>query len=354
MVKVKPVKETVSRYTESAVLSAVRLKRYWISRGYSEAEATNKAVSQALGMIRAGDQEKLQELLVDIEEVCKILKKRTVLDCTLCPFIPSLDFYRQDEVRKEDAGGELRILNLTLTSPAGMATYHNAGGLLGSLEDIFIGLGKELLSNKAWMEMFLWHSVRDLRTSAFFAFCGRYRQAFMVLRSALELIFTGIYFQNLEDKGDRGKLENEWQQWWKKKSKSFGEGLRTSMKAGLLSKGVRKDAGRLYSDLSKAVHTLVRDEYEMIVDKDRSPARPASSFFNPEFLEEWFGILLRIIVIIREMILALHLKHTRRSRAGLDMLNNIIKILQKGKREALGFVKCPRLPRKRKGFGKVK
>jgi hypothetical protein len=40
----------------------------------------------------------------------------------------------------------------------------------------------------------------------------RYKQAFSVLRSALELIFVGAYLQTLEDRGFREELEKRWEE----------------------------------------------------------------------------------------------------------------------------------------------
>jgi hypothetical protein len=51
--KVKSLDEIVSRYAESALISAVRLRRYWISQGLSEDEAIERALKQALGMLEA-------------------------------------------------------------------------------------------------------------------------------------------------------------------------------------------------------------------------------------------------------------------------------------------------------------
>lgn len=337
------VDKAVARYTESAILSAVRLIRYWKSRGYSEEEAVNKAVNQALGMIKSGDPKRTPELIGDIEKMCRVLKKKTVSDCTCCPFMPSLDLFRQDEIRKKEAGGELNVLYLTTTDPNAIAIYHNTGGLIGSLEDILIGY-KERVSEAGYIHLFSWHFLRDLKASSFFAFCGRYKQASQILRSAIELMFTGIYFQELKDKGEEEKLHSEWEKWMNgKKINGFSNGLRISMSRGLLTQKAKKDAGKLYGNLSKAVHTLIREDGEIIVSTNKRPARPASAFFNLEFLREWFEYLFQEVIIVYEMILALSLKPTEKSTEGLDMLSIIINGLQKNKEKPLPFVECPKL-----------
>ena len=51
MVKVVPLEEAVNRYAESALVSAVRLGRYWLSQGLPEHEAIERATKQASGMM---------------------------------------------------------------------------------------------------------------------------------------------------------------------------------------------------------------------------------------------------------------------------------------------------------------
>jgi len=66
-------KEWVNRYAESALISAIRLRRYWISQGDSEDVAVEKAVKQAVGMMAASGlpPEKLLELFRELERACK-------------------------------------------------------------------------------------------------------------------------------------------------------------------------------------------------------------------------------------------------------------------------------------------
>ena len=45
------IQEVVDRYAESALISAIRLRRYWISQGDNPQKATEKAVRQAVGMM---------------------------------------------------------------------------------------------------------------------------------------------------------------------------------------------------------------------------------------------------------------------------------------------------------------
>ena len=67
-----PFKEAINRYAESALISAVRLRRYWMSQGDSEDKAIEKAVNQALGMMAASGlgPEKLLELFYELRGAC--------------------------------------------------------------------------------------------------------------------------------------------------------------------------------------------------------------------------------------------------------------------------------------------
>jgi hypothetical protein len=70
--KVKSLDEIVSRYAESALISAVRLRRYWISQGLSEDEAIERALKQALGMLQVSGlgPDKLLELFYELQGAC--------------------------------------------------------------------------------------------------------------------------------------------------------------------------------------------------------------------------------------------------------------------------------------------
>ena len=49
--RLPPISEVLDRYAESALVSAIRLRRYWIMQGDSPERATEKAVRQATGMM---------------------------------------------------------------------------------------------------------------------------------------------------------------------------------------------------------------------------------------------------------------------------------------------------------------
>ena len=75
--KAKPLEEWVRRYAEAALISAVRLRRYWLSQGLPEHEAVRRAVNQAVGMMRSSGlgPEELIELFKDLQSACNAFIK---------------------------------------------------------------------------------------------------------------------------------------------------------------------------------------------------------------------------------------------------------------------------------------
>ena len=72
MVKVTPLEEAVNRYAESALISAVRLRRYWLSQGLTEDQAIDRAITQASGMIASSGAStgRLAEIFLELEGAC--------------------------------------------------------------------------------------------------------------------------------------------------------------------------------------------------------------------------------------------------------------------------------------------
>ena len=64
--------ESSVRYVEGAIISALRLKRFWCRRGLSEDEAMRRAVKQAIGMIKVSGLSN-----TEVITVLKELKKMT-------------------------------------------------------------------------------------------------------------------------------------------------------------------------------------------------------------------------------------------------------------------------------------
>lgn len=350
MAKIRPglqKEEYLKRYIESAVISAIRQKRYLQEyQKLPEKIATIRALNQAIGMIASGGYKYAKELLTEIRDMSETLKREVETECLYCPFMPSLNLFRKDDLREKEAGGELYVLSLTLNNPVSSAIYHNAGGVIGSLEDILIGFHKSLLRKAFIMDIFLWHFLRDLKASLFFVSCGRYKQSISTLRSALELIFTGIYFQDLKERGKKEEFDKEWKEWFLGKRKGyFAEGKKISN----LSENQKEKIGKLYGELSRRVHGIINDEFEIVTTKGKPPARPSSAFFDIEFLKEWFDYFIQIARIFNwifpKILFKYSLRETKRSKKGLKLFKELLQRLKKKEEKVkfLSFVNCPRL-----------
>ncbi|WP_288007905.1 hypothetical protein [Thermofilum sp.] len=66
--KQKNMEEIINKYAESALISAIKLRRYWITQGLSDEEATKRAVKQAIGMLESAGLgfERLLELFYEL------------------------------------------------------------------------------------------------------------------------------------------------------------------------------------------------------------------------------------------------------------------------------------------------
>jgi hypothetical protein len=71
------LEERVDRYAESALISAIRLRRYWLSQGKTEGEAIEMAVKQAVGMMVSSGApiSRLVDLFTELEKASGAFKQ---------------------------------------------------------------------------------------------------------------------------------------------------------------------------------------------------------------------------------------------------------------------------------------
>jgi hypothetical protein len=74
------MEEYLNRYAESALISAIRLRRYWMSQGCSEKEAISRAVKQAAGMMASSGVplQKLIELFQQLEKASSAFREMLI------------------------------------------------------------------------------------------------------------------------------------------------------------------------------------------------------------------------------------------------------------------------------------
>ncbi|RLE91588.1 MAG: hypothetical protein DRN04_12420 [Thermoprotei archaeon] len=264
--------------------------------------------------------------------------------CLGCPFMPSLNLLRYDEIRKR-AGGELRILFSYLDTDEGTAIYHNAGLFLGNLEDSVIGLIDALVEKKiAVLHGFFWASIGDLKASLLLAFTGHSRQAKVSLRTALELFFWGLYFQYKKEVS-REKAEELFEKWLEgtRDRPRFMSSIEELKNKGVITENTYSEVKDLYSELSKYIHAFLGSEFERVALGEEGPARPSSANMSLEELYDWYLAFGRtcyaIIQGLLDAIKYFSVKIPERTLKGILLL---AKIYEKGPiKEPLDFVDCP-------------
>jgi hypothetical protein len=209
----------------------------------------------------------------------------------------------EDPMPKEIvAGGESRIVKETLSDKRSESMARKSGVCLQAVsqvltEQINISEDEELEAGTA--HMILWQSVKDFKTSFYLALSGRYRQANIIRRSALELAGYGVYFEENQDS------EEEFENWTGKNDgkNKRGPGI-SEVKSELKStlSDLMDDAERAEyfknnvfedrrTDLHKHVHSFVGGEIEDFVDEENKedfPTHPWSSYFDYDRFKEWY------------------------------------------------------------------
>ena len=224
----------------------------------------------------------------------KSAKKKEEYDCLHCPDCDCLDLFEHSN-ESRNIGGELYVYSLVgdevekdqafgLYSCSTADVLHSICFLIDTLD--------EFEENEVLAEVLL-QIPRDLKASIFLAFSGHYRQANQVLRCCFENLLVALYFQtevSSTKEGEerfRNKALKKFQEW--KNGGNVGdivakiEILRT---AGLLSRAEEVKWKRLYSDLSKFIHTPKEFVSTFKHDEDE-PRCIAETYFDKSTFREW-------------------------------------------------------------------
>ena len=160
--------------------------------------------------------------------------------------------------------------------------------------------------------------TRDFKASMFLAFSGHYRQASQVLRCAFETIISGVYFQSdltsLKKKKARtedfSRLERRFNEWKKQGRGDIHRSIEVLRRIDFLSMTEEADWHKLYSLLSKFIHTP--EEFVTYVEHAGEFKRkgdfvcPAASYFNEEQLIEWSDCFQRVFAALLKTIIEFH------------------------------------------------
>jgi len=160
--------------------------------------------------------------------------------------------------------------------------------------------------------------TRDFKASMFLAFSGHYRQSMQVLRCAFETIISAVYFQSdfvsLKRKKakpeDFSKLQARFNEWKKQGRGDIHKSIEILRRIGFLSIDEEKDWHKLYSLLSKFIHTpeefVTHVEHGGEIKLKGDFVCPAATYFNEEQIAEWSDCLQHVFAVLLKTIAEYH------------------------------------------------
>ena len=171
------------------------------------------------------------------------------------------------------------------------------------------------LEEESYLKDVLYQCAKDLKASMFLAFSGHYRQAMQVLRCSFENLISGIYFhsdfcdlrENHASKEEFVLLESKFRQWKKKGRVNIHASLRELRRTDFLNRNEERDWKKLYSNLSKFIHTpeayICRVKYPDLPDKILCAA---STYFSEDELRTWSNSFQKVFLAILKTVVEYH------------------------------------------------
>jgi hypothetical protein len=240
-----------------------------------------------------------------------LAKKEDLFDCLRCNEIGCFNLFKKSE-DSCDAGHELQVysvLGKKIEEKSDLSTCVCANGrFLTASCFLTVPIFEQ---KRSYLSEILIQVTRDFKASMFLAFSGHYRQANQVLRCAFESIISGAYFQSdliaLEkakpSKEELDRLQKRFDRWKKDGRVNIGKSIEVLRRIGFLEMREEKEWKKLYSLLSKFVHTPKEFTPHMKhEEEDKMRVCPAATCFIERQLIEWsegfqqvFAILLKTI-----------------------------------------------------------
>jgi len=225
-------------------------------------------------------------------------------------FLELLDFYQRDDVRSLDllwvdpsdssAGGELTVLTLTAREPQARVLIQNAAVAIGRMMDHLIWLHEYDENAQSTQRALLWQALRDYKGSLFLACAGRYRQAQMVRRTALEVAVAGTCFEGNWEKMATWLYEADGYPGWRQFQKAIQDTF-PSMAPDVFDTILSPER---YKALSKIIHTIRAGDVERSILRGYS-LHPWSSAFELDSLLQWYIGLIKDLLFIGWVIIEL-------------------------------------------------
>lgn len=210
--------------------------------------------------------------------------------------LPALNFF-WDDPQQYQAGGELRILELTKDNEHTRTLIENSAVVIGEVSDFLFWILREYEDDlpHALLHGFCWQALRDLRASMFLALCGRYRQANMLHRSAVETTAYGVYFEPKPDEKGEYAENGEYAAWISGKGgdevPSFGDVKQAVRKLDPpMSKDIADYLGRRWGEVSTVIHAPRGGDIDKVMhtEEGKSPIHPWSAYFDVEQAKQWY------------------------------------------------------------------
>jgi hypothetical protein len=200
------------------------------------------------------------------------------------------------------------------------------------------------LEEKSYLKDVLFQSAKDLKASIFLTFSGHYRQAMQVLRCSFENLVSSVYFhsdlcelrKNDGTKKEFAQLEARFKNWKKAGRVNIHASIRELRRIGFLNRNEEGDWSKLYSNLSKFIHTpkeyLCRMKHEELQNIEMTCL--ASTYFSEDALRTWSNSFQKVFVAILKTIVEYHrfVLETKSGKIAIDHLLPIKKELEIPKR----------------------
>ena len=246
-------------------------------------------------------------------------KSKETHSCHRCSEIECLNLSYHPRARKyENSGHELYIYKLLGKKMAEkfdkLKKYVcRNGGLLRAT--CFLVNPILELEEKSYLKDVLFQSAKDLKASLFLAFSGHYRQAMQVLRCSFENLISSVYFhsdlcelqKNDGTKKEFAQLEKKVNNWKKAGRANIHASIRELRRGGFLNRKEEKDWRKLYSNLSRFIHTpeeyVCRVKHKEVLEE---MSCLASTYFSEDELRAWSNSFQNVFVAILKTVVEYH------------------------------------------------
>jgi len=246
-------------------------------------------------------------------------KHEEKVDCMRCSEIACLDLFDKSK-DSVDAGNELyvySVLSSKIEDNEDLTRYVCTNGKF-LMASCFLSMPIYSDFENTYLSDILMQVTRDFKASMFLTFSGHYRQSLQVLRCAFENLITGNYYQSdlvnlLKEKVKKEhfeRLERRYNAWRRGGRGNIHKEIEVLRRAGFLSIDEEKAWHKLYSSLSKFVHTpedfTTKVNHGGKIQLKGEIVCGAETFYNEQQLIEWSEYFQKVFVAMLKTIAVFH------------------------------------------------